>query len=286
MEIIKAPFVPVKGIHASLHNPEDDTYSDVFIKLVRGDKAHVHPRNDRKLVDVVLKERLDYPLNPDINERFKYYHILLKDTIKGKIKAMFVSGEGGIGKTHELLTALAIEELQEGQDYNIIKGNATARALFDTLKEYPDKLTIFDDCDGVLKDATAGNILKAVLDSYAKRRVKWITAKGTESFDFTGSVIFLSNLNRDRVDKAVLSRTVMIDLYMTPEEKIYRMRTIADYLDLPLTLSAEEKEEVLSLIDKYKYTLTNLNLRTLIKALSLMETSRDISLVRYQILNG
>jgi hypothetical protein len=55
-----------------------------------------------------------------------------------------------------------------------IKGFSTAKNMFRTLYENNGSTIIFDDCDSILKDAIAINILKAALDSYDKRVITWV----------------------------------------------------------------------------------------------------------------
>lgn len=280
-------FIPVKGCYAAYHDLESDTYEDVFIHSGRGTQCCVSYRDGGDKFNVLASD-LGPPLNPDVTDRFKYFQKITRYTIQKRVRAMIVTGEGGIGKTHVIEEELGKEGMKEDTDYIKLKGHCTAGGLFEVLKERPDGLFIFDDMDTVLRDKEAGNILKAVLDTYGRRRVSWITkTKGTVSFDFTGAVIFISNMNIKHMDHAVITRTAMIDLFMTPAEKVHYMRQIMDNLLVGTTLHPDVKMEVIGLIDKYKNTIKTLSLRTLIKAFDLMEkTEGDLDIVRYQILNG
>ena len=153
------------------------------------------------------------------------------------MKALLVTGEGGIGKSWTLDQVLAKMELAEDEDYVVIKGSCTPRSLFNLLRDYSDKLVIFDDCDPVLTDRVSGQILKSTLDAFSRRRtVSWLTSTTgkTARFDFEGQVIFLSNMDRSNIEQALLSRCVTVDLYMTQTEKIERMGHILPYIAMYL----------------------------------------------------
>ena len=147
-----------------------------------------------------------------------------------------------------------------------IKGYSTARGLYNTLYDNNGKLIVFDDCDSVLEDRVALNILKSALDSYEKRTISWSARMNKadvypQSFDFTGRIIFISNKDKSKIDGAILSRSLTVDLSMTPDEKIERMEYI-----LPNILPDYElvvKKDALKFLSENKES-DNLNLRTLI----------------------
>lgn len=304
-------FTPVVGRKASCKI--DHVYYEGTVKeFLRGGRlCTFHCDEDAEDVTYTIDTRLlEKPLSSNVNERFDYFRDLTKLVMHGKLKSLFVSGEGGIGKSFTLAELLSVEGFVEHGDgemkevikvskdgtehtvkeedyqYARVKGYTTARALFDYLHTHKDKLVIVEDCDSALTDANAQNILKAVLDTYERRRVTWLSANGNTSYDFTGSIIFLSNKNKSDVNQAIISRSVIIDLYMTPEEIIERMEYLLPSLDCAKRLTIDEKLDVLRIIDKYKFNVHDLNLRTLIKALIVYEESKNFELVRYQILNG
>ena len=80
-------------------------------------------------------------------------------------------------------------------------------------------------------------------------------------FNFTGRVIFISNKDKSKIDSAILSRSLTVDLTMTPSEKIERMRFILSGI-LP-DYSLEAKDDAINFLDEMKDS-ANLNLRTLI----------------------
>ena len=123
---------------------------------------------------------------------------LTKMVAKNISPSLVITGQPGLGKTFNVCKTLAELGHEEDQDFVHVKGRCTAAGMFITLFENSDKLIIFDDCDSVFKDTDAVNLLKGALDSYDKRVITWMTAKGLRdqegemlprSFNFTGKII-------------------------------------------------------------------------------------------------
>lgn len=218
----------------------------------------------------------------DVNKRFEFLSQLSEMVVKGETASLLVTGEGGLGKTYtvnETVNKLFDNDDEEiKREVVVIKGYSTARGLYNTLYDNNGKLIIFDDCDSVLKNDVSLNLLKGALDSYDERIIKWQSQarKGDDyprEFEFTGKIIFISNKKKEKLDQAVLSRCMVVDVSMTPEEKIERMRTVLKFVcpNLPL----EVKEESLDLIDEHKYNIENLNFRTLIKVSKIKNSFPD-----------
>lgn len=201
----------------------------------------------------------------NINQRFNFLQDLTSMVVHGATPSLIVTGEGGLGKTHTVTQTIK-ENLLDENDFVTFKGYSTARGLYNTLYDHNGKLIVFDDCDSVLEDKVALNILKSALDSYETRQITWM-ARMTKSdeypnqFNFTGRIIFISNKDKSKIDSAILSRSLTVDLTMTPSEKIERMGFILDKI-LP-QLSMEVKSDALAFLDEMKDS-ANLNLRTLI----------------------
>ena len=201
----------------------------------------------------------------NINQRFNFLQDLTSMVVRGTTPSLIVTGEGGLGKTHTVNKTIK-DNLLDENDFVTFKGYSTARGLYNTLYDHNGKLIVFDDCDSVLEDKVALNILKSALDSYETRQITWM-AKMNKSdeypnqFNFTGRVIFISNKDKSKIDSAILSRSLTVDLTMTPSEKIERMRFILSGI-LP-DYSLEAKDDAINFLAEMKDS-ANLNLRTLI----------------------
>lgn len=203
--------------------------------------------------------------NFNINERFEFLEDLTTMVITGLTPSLVVMGGAGNGKTNSVKRTIQNNELTD-RDFVFFKGYSTPRGLYNTLYDNNGKLIIFDDCDSVLEDKTSKNILKSALDSYEERTISWMAKMNKNDFypsqfDFTGRIIFISNKTKDTIDGALKSRSLMVDLTMTPEEKIERLTHI-----LPNILPDYEmatKKEVLNFLDIVKNDV-DINLRTFI----------------------
>lgn len=201
----------------------------------------------------------------DINQRFTFLDKLVKMVIDGLTPSLIITGEGGLGKSHAVLSAIKERHLFSFE-HEIIKGYSTARGLYNTLYDNNGKVIVFDDCDSVLEDKVAVNILKSALDSYDSRKISWSTKMNRndeypQQFEFTGRIIFISNKCKNSINDAIISRSLTVDLTMTPEEKIQRMGFIIENIlpDFPLVV----KCDALDYLDEKKYEV-QLNLRSLI----------------------
>jgi hypothetical protein len=166
---------------------------------------------------------------------------------KGAANSLLVLGQSGIGKTHTVMQSIKSAGLKEEDDYIVIKGFSTAAGMYRTLYINNDKLVIYDDADAVFKDANGVNILKAALDSYEKRVLTWSTMRSFDpesmdtaeieaaldegrlprKFEFTGRIIFISNLPRSKMDAALLTRVIAApDVTLKNEDIIKRMKDI------------------------------------------------------------
>ena len=203
-----------------------------------------------------------------INQRFEFLAKFVEMVIGGSMVSTIITGEGGLGKTHAVMEALKKAKLREVKDFTVIKGYATPKALYATLFENNGKIVVFDDCDSVLKDPTAVNLLKGALDSYEKRTISWLQQGFIPSdlpshFEFTGKVIFISNMDASKMDGAVKSRSICVDLSMTIQDKIERMQFILPKI-LP-NIALEVKEAALEFMAAHSDEAREFNVRTLMK---------------------
>jgi hypothetical protein len=121
----------------------------------------------------------------------------------------------------------------------------------------------------VLKDPVSLNLLKGALDSYSRRIISWRADIRDEdlptSFEFKGRVIFISNLSSSQIDQAIITRSMAVDLSMTTQQKIDRMRHILESGEFLPESKKEHKVDALNLVESLKDAVKELSLRTLIQ---------------------
>lgn len=196
--------------------------------------------------------------------------------------SLLVTGRGGIGKTHTVMSTLNEFGLVKNEEYVVIKGAATPLSMYKALYQNNGKIVIFDDCDSIFKDPDGVNILKGALDSYDEREISWLskstydpeTQSPSESkpvpnrFVFDGGIIFISNLPMEKVDQAVRTRSYVIDISLSEEEIFDIMEKNLPNI-LP-TVDLSTKKEVLSFLrSEYSSSNETISIRTLIKAIKI-----------------
>jgi hypothetical protein len=224
------------------------------------------------------------PSRFSINQRFGFVTDMVNMVAQGDQASVIICGPGGLGKSHTVVQALKqkgfsditlVEDMEEGlrvnakKSYTVIKGYSTAKGLFRTLYENKDGVVVFDDCDSVLKDPVSVSILKSALDSYSRRIISWRADFKDEdlpnTFEFKGRVVFISNMNSQAMDQAIITRSLCVDLSMTTEQKVERMTHLLNDEGFMPEYDTAHKRDAMQLIASVQDTVKELSLRTLIQ---------------------
>ena len=232
-----------------------------------------------------------------IRERFDILHEMTKATVSGDIRAMIVSGPPGVGKSYgvetEIEKACLFDKLAGKRlRAEVVKGSATPIGLYQTLYKYSDanSVVVFDDCDSILLDDVALNLLKGALDSGKKRVISWLSESSAlrregipDRFEFKGSVIFITNLKfdkmksqklRDHLD-ALQSRCHYLDLTLdTMRDKLLRIKQIAKdgVLFADYDLNEYAQDDIIDFMHANKDRLREVSLRMALKIADLRKS--------------
>jgi hypothetical protein len=232
-----------------------------------------------------------------IRERFDILHEMTKATVTGDIRAMIVSGPPGVGKSYgvetEIEKACLFDKLAGKRlRAEVVKGSATPIGLYQTLYKYSDSncVVVFDDCDSILLDDVALNLLKGALDSGKKRTISWLSESSAlrregipDRFEFKGSVIFITNLKfdqmksqklRDHLD-ALQSRCHYLDLTLdTMRDKLLRIKQIAKDGVLFADYDFDEyaQDDIIDFMHTNKERLREVSLRMALKIADLRKS--------------
>ncbi len=277
---VKVPNISAYRVIANVDNEPVGDKSLVQLKTQDSAVAHM---SDEELIE---KTRARFQILTDMTKAVK----------AGDVRAMIVSGPPGVGKSFGVEEVLTKDDLfdvmgQRKPKYEIVKGAMSAIGLYAKLYELSGEknVVVFDDCDSVLLDDLALNILKAALDTSKKRKISWNTdsrllrSEGIpDTFEFKGGAIFITNIKFENVRSkklqdhlaALESRCHYIDLQMdTDREKVLRIRQIVqDGMLDSYEFEQIAKDEVVNFVEENRSKLRELSLRTVLKVADLRKS--------------
>lgn len=237
------------------------------------------PEEDK--VEDKFEERVDW------HERYKDMEAYIDMVIDGIKPLTVICGAPGVGKTFRVKKHIrkAGKVMSKGpykltgEDWYMSKGSETKVSLYCKLFQYKDKGDIFllDDCDKVLKDEDAINLIKAATDSDDERIIAYGTSRPPEmpdtliemhpewaeqciqdnkgkyyyppSFEYNGSMIILTNMTHGQLDTAIRNRGLLCNLDFTIEEMLDIIRELSPFVK-PEVLTPESKEKAIEFLIK------------------------------------
>lgn len=228
----------------------------------------------------------------NIKERFSILSVLTEATIDGTVRSLTVTGAPGVGKSY------TVEKILEksSNKYEVVRGGLSPVNLYMLGFRNKDKgnVILIDDCDSIFNDEEALNLLKAMCDSSQVRTVSWLKQSPVliaqaipTSYQFEGSVIFISNLNFQAfIDagknkyaqhmSAIVSRSMYLDLHLHKKNDlgvwvayIAEAGKIFDTEEVPHAL----RQPILSFIKENRMSLRELSIRTLLKTCQLAKSN-------------
>ena len=246
-------------------------------------RVKVKPEN----VEVISEHaETDEEVMDRIAERFEILDEMTGATLDGIVRGMVVSGPPGVGKTYGIEQVIEKDSIfdvmaERPLRHTFVKGTMSPIGLYATLYKYsdPKSVVVLDDCDSILFNEDALNILKAALDSGKKRKISWnsdshfLRREGVpDTFEFKGSVIFVTNLKFDNVRstkikdhlEAIMSRCHYLDLTMdSTREKILRIKQIARDGGLfdQKGLTKQQEKDVLTFLETNQAKMREISLR-------------------------
>lgn len=286
MEVLKAPRgqPPKDPAKRALYDAKKAAYVAATQNQVVPKFTSVHTPTHSETEDETL-ERL--------SKRFDAMRKISASVARGLFRSVVVTGPGGIGKTEEIKSALAPEQAQ-GAIVEFVKGVLTPINLYKTLWEFrhPNCVIVLDDADGIFKMPDAFRLLKCALDSGDTRQVDWRSEARTlkendipNSFDFQGSIIFISNLPLQHMAdhgtgeniehlKALLTRVFLVDLKLhTPRDLMLWVAFMVTKHSILIKqgLTLAQQQEALMFMAEHRETLKTISIRAAKDIGSLMQ---------------
>ena len=229
-----------------------------------------------------------------LQDKVLYHETMMEDVYdlstavaNGAFNSLFISGRAGTGKTFHVERALTDAGLVQDYDFFYVTGSISTVELFRKLHQFRDKILVFDDADAVFAAEDGRNILKAALDSKAIRKISYFKKSKSlydpmqfvddpegeqdeidagripQQFEFTGRVIFISNLKKEKADPdgAIRSRSILVDVNPDDATLVGVMEKLLPFLE-PADMAIEEKKEVFEFVK----SAGNVSMRTFVKA--------------------
>ena len=282
---------------------------DISSLTIVPEGQYISHRDELKKTDTLIapkenEEETDEQAIDRIAARFSILDEMADAVATSKVRAMIVSGPPGIGKSYGVEKALEKQNMFQDiagdkRKFEMVKGAMSAIGLYKKLYEHSAKghVVCFDDCDAILYDDLALNLLKAALDTTPRRTLHWNTESRTlmaegmpNSFEFNGGVIFITNIKFDNVKskklqdhlQALQSRCHYLDLTIdSMRDRMLRIKQIcrAGMLD-KYAMGDEKEQELIQFIIKNKHRLREISLRMVLKIADLWKMAPD----KYQLL--
>jgi len=230
----------------------------------------------------------------DLVLRFGMLGKLTQGALEANIRSIVVSGAPGVGKSYNVEQVLA---QAPDHQYDIVSGSISAIGLYKMGWKHrsPGQVLVLDDADAVFLDPEALSLLKAMADTSLQRRVSWIKESAAlraedgdipTTYDFDGSLIFLSNIDFQRVIdtggnklvphlEAVMGRSLYLDLQLfSMQARLVWIQHIATNGMLFRRESVNEATgaRILAWLTDHHEKMRDLSIRSLVKLCSLAKS--------------
>jgi hypothetical protein len=281
------PMVQRVQVEADAFKLLDATGADLPAHIVVPGSVAAPDASATDFETVFLESETEEEAMERISDTFAMLDKITDAAARGTVRGLVVSGPPGIGKSFGVEKQLAAANMFRtigGRDplYEVISGGVSSIGLYQKLyyNRGKEQVLVFDDCDGVLFEEECLNLLKAALNSGDKRRICWnkesrvlATEDIPESFDFEGSILFLSNIDFDRSIakgsriaahlEAIMSRCHYLDLEIgSLRDKLLRIKQIVrDGMLTPYDFSPQQESDIVAFTTDNAEYLREVSLR-------------------------
>lgn len=193
----------------------------------------------------------------------------IKNTIKGTFPATIICGRPGTGKTYIVRRTFHFMKLAPRKEYKIEKGASLELIdVFSLLYDMRDGILVLDDYDTPLRDPDTVNFLKSITDSYKRRIISMPRAKKISSgeggvedynvpqkFEYNGKLIIITNIPKNQLDRALLSRCPTIEVDFSIPEMVEALQQMYKFVapNVSIEIKKEVLDYVMDLYDKDKF---------------------------------
>ena len=221
-------------------------------------------RRRKTAQDAIENPELKSKYAMNLTDKFDMIRMSLQAVIQGFTNSRIILGSSGVGKTKTVIDELSNEKINF---VHISGGVKNASSLYKKLYDNndPELILVFDDCNDIMTNKGAVEILRVAVDITPTRRITYagmLNRKGDkkiypDSFLFQSKVIIISNIPLRKIDKAIASRTSPIEVWVTKEEML-------EYIGIhlasapPVAIKLEWKQKIFDFLTK-ELPLTEIN---------------------------
>jgi hypothetical protein len=243
---------------------------------------------------ILTDTRTDAEILAEMEKRFSMVAKLTHTVCSGVVRALAIAGAPGVGKSHTVHSILK----STGVRHAIVGGDISPLGLYKIAYDYrnPGDVLVFDDSDAIFTDPVSANILKHICDSSESRTVGWYKESRVladdnipNNFEFRGSVIFISNLDFEKIVQrggamaphvdAIRDRALYVDLLLHDKKSIFVwIQHVARKSKIfhREGLTSEQGEDILQWIETNIDRIPRLSFRTINKAAQLYLTMGEV----------
>lgn len=276
-------FFSLQALKKTIENGEETATrpSRKFDQMPTALSAYEFEKDTGKTDEEILRE---------IESKYSILEMMTKGVVSGDFRAVIVSGNPGTGKTHTVEYILQKAQEEEEIQFEHVKGTIRATGLYRLLYQHRDSnsVILIDDGDSVFGDIESLNLMKGALDSSEKRIISWRSERNFEtndgeeipkSFQFDGSMIFISNIDFDREIKkenrlsphfeALKSRAYYLDMNMrTVRELVLLIENVVKKSNIMASAhitSKKDQETILGFLKENQKNFEEISLRVVMK---------------------
>lgn len=228
-----------------------------------------------------------------LTERFDALEKMSEATLRGTIRALIVSGPGGLGKSFTVEEKVKTLTANRRYRAEIISGFVRPTGMYKVLYDNRNSgsTVVFDDADSIFSDENSLNLLKKACDTTDRRILSWLAETNMEdsegeklprTFEFNGNVIFITNMDFDTLIarghklaphlEAMVSRSHYLDLAMkTRQDYMVRIKSISRKMLRNAGFNDAQHDEIIDYIDKNQDRMRELSLRMVLKIGDIMK---------------
>lgn len=172
----------------------------------------------------MANKRLDDKFGMTLPEKMEMVKQSIRAVTRGYKTSRLITGVPGIGKSKAILDELEYEEVNY---VHVSGGIKDARTFYMYLFDHNDEdmILFFDDVNQIFSDKDSREILRVAVTNEPRRQILFtdnVLAKKKKQyptpFEFKSRIIICTNTIKKKIDPAILSRTMAIEIIVDKKE--------------------------------------------------------------------